>query len=81
MNLANMMSLQSMSPQIQEFIDERLVNILGGCCGTTAEFICRYVEMAKGKPVHQPIPKPEYLLLSGLEPLSVTKEVHFVNVG
>ena len=74
-------SAESMSPQIQEFIDERLVNILGGCCGTTAEFICRYVEMAKGKPVHQPIPKPEYLLLSGLEPLSVTAEVHFVNVG
>ena len=74
-------SAESMSPQIQEFIDERLVNILGGCCGTTAEFICRYVEMAKGKPVHQPIPKPEYLLLSGLEPLCVTTEVHFVNVG
>lgn len=74
-------SAESMSPQIQEFIDERLVNILGGCCGTTAEFICRYVEMAKGKPVHQPIPKPDYLLLSGLEPLCVTTEVHFVNVG
>ena len=74
-------SAESMSPQVQEFIDERLVNILGGCCGTTAEFICRYVEMAKGKPVHQPIPKPDYLLLSGLEPLSVTTEVHFVNVG
>ena len=74
-------SAESMSPQVQEFIDERLVNILGGCCGTTAEFICRYVEMAKGKPVHQPIPKPDYLLLSGLEPLCVTTEVHFVNVG
>lgn len=74
-------SAESMSPQVQEFIDERLVNILGGCCGTTAEFICRYVEMAKGKSVHQPIPKPEYLLLSGLEPLCVTTEVHFVNVG
>lgn len=74
-------SAESMSPQIQEFIDERLVNILGGCCGTTAEFICRYVDMAKGKPVHQPIPKPDYLLLSGLEPLCVTTEVHFVNVG
>lgn len=74
-------SAESMSPQIQEFIDERLVNILGGCCGTTAEFICRYVEMAKGKPVHQPIPKPDYLLLSGLEPLSVTTEARFINVG
>lgn len=74
-------SAESMSPQVQEFIDERLVNILGGCCGTTAEFISRYVEMAKGKPVHQPIPKPEYLLLSGLEPLSVTTEARFINVG
>ena len=74
-------SAESMSPQVQEFIDERLVNILGGCCGTTAEFICRYVEMAKGKPVHQPIPKPDYLLLSGLEPLSVTTEARFINVG
>ena len=39
---------ESMSPQIGEFIDEQLVNIVGGCCGTTDEFIRRYAEMAKG---------------------------------
>lgn len=72
---------ESMSPQIAEFIDEELVNIVGGCCGTTPEFIRRYAEMAKGKHPHQPQPKPETLWLSGLELLDVTPKVRFVNVG
>jgi len=72
---------ESMSPQIAEFIDEGLVNIVGGCCGTTPEFIRRYAEMAKGKQPHQPEPKPETLWLSGLELLDVTPKVRFVNVG
>ena len=72
---------ESMSPQIAEFIDEGLVNIVGGCCGTTPEFIRRYAEMAKGKHPHQPQPKPETLWLSGLELLDVTPKVRFVNVG
>ena len=72
---------ESMSPQIAEFMDEGLVNIVGGCCGTTDEFIRRYTEMAKGKPPRQPIEKPESMWLSGLELLEVSKEVRFVNVG
>ena len=74
-------TVDSMAPQVQEFIDERLVNILGGCCGTTPEFISRYVEMTRGVAVHQPVKKPVTMQLSGLEPLDVTPEVHFVNVG
>ena len=74
-------TVASMSPQVQEFIDERLVNILGGCCGTTPEFISRYVEMARGAEIHHPVEKSKTMLLSGLEPLDVTPEVHFVNVG
>lgn len=72
---------ESMSPQIAEFIDEGLVNIVGGCCGTTPEFIRRYAEMAKGKQPHQPEPKLETLWLSGLELLDITPKVRFVNVG
>ena len=72
---------ESMSPQIAEFMDESLVNIVGGCCGTTDEFIRRYTEMAEGKPPRQPIEKPESMWLSGLELLEVSKEVRFVNVG
>ncbi|WP_276817286.1 methionine synthase [Segatella maculosa] len=72
---------ESMSPQIAEFMDEGLVNIVGGCCGTTDEFIRRYTEMAEGKSPRQPIEKPESMWLSGLELLEVSKEVRFVNVG
>jgi 5-methyltetrahydrofolate--homocysteine methyltransferase len=72
---------ESMAPQIAEFIDEGLVNILGGCCGTDETFIRRYAEMAVGKKPHAVTPRPATLRLSGLEMLDVTPEVRFVNVG
>lgn len=66
---------ESMSPQIGEFIDEQLVNIVGGCCGTTDEFIRRYAEMARGKAPRKPVERPKDLWLSGLELLEVSPEV------
>ena len=79
---------ESMTPQIAEFIDEGIVNIIGGCCGTSPEFIARYNEMAKGKRPHQVVKKPKYMWLSGLDLLQVDDHVHapidshrFVNVG
>ncbi len=71
----------TMAPQIKQFITERLVNIVGGCCGTTDEFIARYGELAQGEKPHMVADKPDCLCLSGIEQLRVTKEVHFVNVG
>ena len=72
---------ETMAPQIQRFIDEGLVNIVGGCCGTTDEFIARYGELAQGAEPHHVVEKPDCLCLSGIEQLKVTPEVHFVNVG
>jgi len=72
---------ESMAPQIAEFIDEGLVNIIGGCCGTTEEFIARYVPIAMGKKPHVPVEAPKRMWLSGLDILDVTPEVRFVNVG
>ncbi len=74
-------SAETMAPQIAEFIDERLVNIIGGCCGTTEKFISKYSEIVAGKPIHVPVAPPDTLWLSGLELLDVTPSVHFVNVG
>ncbi len=74
-------SPESMAPKIGEFIDEGLVNIIGGCCGTTEEFIAKYVPLVAGKKPHRPAPKPETMRLSGLDLLNVTPEVRFVNVG
>ena len=75
---------ESMAPQIAEFIDEGLVNIVGGCCGTTHESIARYVPLAEGKKPHE-VTAREYpydtMRLSGLEQLNVTPEIRFVNVG
>ena len=71
----------TMAPQIKQFITERLVNIVGGCCGTTDEFIARYGELARGEKPHLVADRPDCLCLSGIEQLRVTKEVHFVNVG
>ena len=71
----------SMAPQIGEMIDEGLVNIVGGCCGTTDEFIAKYVPLVAGKAPHEPAAEPDTMWLSGLEMLDVTPEVHFVNVG
>lgn len=72
---------QTMAPQIGNIIDEGLVNIIGGCCGTTEEFIAAYVPLVEGKKPHVPQPRSNTLWLSGLELLDVTPDVRFVNVG
>ena len=41
-----------MVPQMASFVDEGLVNIIGGCCGTTEEFIAGYVKVVEGKKPH-----------------------------
>ena len=69
---------ESMAPQIGELIDDGLVNIVGGCCGTTDEFIAKYVPLTVGKAPHVPAEKPQALWLSGLELLEGGK---FINVG
>ena len=72
---------ESMAPQIGELIDEGLVNIVGGCCGTTDEFISRYVPLTVGRTPRVPVSRPQTMWLSGLDLLNVTSDVRFVNVG
>ena len=70
---------ETMAPQIAEFIDEGLVNVVGGCCGTTPDFIAKYVPLTQGKQPHQPAPKSESMLLSGLDLLEIKSP--FTNIG
>ena len=72
---------ESMAPKMGELVDEGLVNIIGGCCGTTDAFIRLYGPLVEGKAPHVPAQQPENMWLSGLELLEVTPEVRFVNVG
>ncbi len=72
---------QSMAPKMAAMVDEGLVNIIGGCCGTDEQFIAQYLPLVEGKAPHRPTAHSPYMQLSGLELLEVTPEVRFVNVG
>ena len=70
-----------MAALIGEFAAAGLVNIVGGCCGTTPDHIRAIAEAVAGK---KPRPIPSVaprLRLSGLEPFTLTPEIPFVNVG
>ena len=72
---------ETMAPKMGELVDEGLVNIIGGCCGTDETFIAAYQPLVEGKTPHQPAERPSDMWLSGLELLSVSPDVPFVNVG
>jgi len=70
-----------MRAHIKDFLENSFVNIIGGCCGTSPEHIR---EIAAEAALHQPRQQPELepiLHLSGLEPVSITEQTNFVNVG
>ncbi|MEM6344994.1 MAG: methionine synthase, partial [Bacteroidota bacterium] len=70
-----------MGELLGNYMEESLVNIVGGCCGSTPEHIAEIAEAAaKAKPRVAPEidPKP---MFSGLEPLIITENTNFVNVG
>ena len=72
---------ESMAPQMGQMVDEGLVNIIGGCCGTDEHFIEKYPALVEGKQPRKPVAPSTTMWLSGLEMLDVTPDVHFVNVG
>ena len=66
---------------IGEFAASGLVNLVGGCCGTTAEHIAAIAKAVDGKPQRQVVPIAPAMRLAGLEPFTITEESLFVNVG
>ena len=72
---------REMADIVREYIDEGLVNIIGGCCGTTDEFIALFPSMVDGVSPRVPVQKPAELWLSGLERLVVNDRMNFINVG
>ncbi|KKX29302.1 methionine synthase [Rhizobium sp. LC145] len=72
---------EMMARQVEGFAREGLVNVVGGCCGSTPEHIRAIAEaVAPYKPREGPEHK-SFMSLSGLEPFVLTKEIPFVNVG
>jgi 5-methyltetrahydrofolate--homocysteine methyltransferase len=66
---------------VREFAESGLVNLLGGCCGTTPDHIKAIGGAVEGLAPRVPVDVPLACRLSGLEPLSITPESLFVNVG
>ena len=74
-------SPEMMARQIEGFAREGLVNVVGGCCGSTPEHIRAIADaVSQHKPRLVPEHKP-FMSLSGLEPFVLTKDIPFVNVG
>jgi 5-methyltetrahydrofolate--homocysteine methyltransferase len=72
---------EEMAVIVEEFAKSGLVNIIGGCCGTTPEHIHAIAEAVSKYPP-RPLPAIEPACrLSGLEPFNITKDSLFVNVG
>ncbi|MCG8571397.1 MAG: methionine synthase, partial [Spirochaetes bacterium] len=72
---------QNMAGVLEEMIQEGMLNIVGGCCGTAPEHIAEFYERLHHlKPRQKPMLKPA-LRLSGLEPVTIDEQSLFVNVG
>jgi 5-methyltetrahydrofolate--homocysteine methyltransferase len=74
-------SPEAMAELIGEFAASGLVNIVGGCCGTTPDHIRAVAQAVAGKTPRAIPESPHRLSLSGLEAFSLTPEIPFVNVG
>ncbi len=70
-----------MAELIGEFAAAGLVNIVGGCCGTTPAHIAAIVRAVEGKAPRSIPQVPRRLRLSGLEDFTLTPEIPFVNIG
>jgi 5-methyltetrahydrofolate--homocysteine methyltransferase len=74
-------SPEFMAGQIEEFARDGLVNVVGGCCGSTPDHIRAIAEAVK-KYAPRTVPEQRPLMrLSGLEPFTFSKSIPFVNVG
>ena len=70
-----------MSEILREFVGAGLVNLVGGCCGTTPDHIRRIAAVVEDAPPREPAKLEPAMRLSGLEPLNITEDSLFVNIG
>jgi 5-methyltetrahydrofolate--homocysteine methyltransferase len=69
-----------MSAVLSRFVEHGWVNLVGGCCGTEAEHVRAFAELARGKPPRVP-PAHRRAMVSGIDALELTAETRPVIVG
>lgn len=72
---------EKMAVQIKDFLDNRFVNIIGGCCGTTPAHIREIAKLAQSADNHIKSEQKPQTQLSGLEALTINKQSNFINIG
>lgn len=72
---------EDMAAVIGDFANEGLINMAGGCCGTRPEHIKAIAETLKDQKTRIPPAPSPYCRLSGLEPLTLSPELNFINIG
>jgi cobalamin-dependent methionine synthase I/methionine synthase I (cobalamin-dependent) len=72
---------ESLAPQLREWAEAGLLNMVGGCCGTTPEHIKKIAEAVRGIAPRKVSTVEPYLRLSGTDALTLTPETNFINVG
>nr|WP_321354237.1 methionine synthase [uncultured Draconibacterium sp.] len=70
-----------MAGHIKQYLDNNYVNIIGGCCGTTPAHIKAFADMAAKSNPHHRAKATTYTKLSGLEPVTITENTNFLNIG
>ena len=74
-------SPEAQAGYIAEFAEAGLVNLVGGCCGTAPPHIAEIAKVVEGKPPREVPEIPVATRLAGLEPLNITDDSLFVNIG
>jgi 5-methyltetrahydrofolate--homocysteine methyltransferase len=72
---------ETLAPQLRDWAASGFLNIVGGCCGTTPDHIRAIASVVKGLPPRRVPQIKQYCRLSGLEPLTITPEANFINIG
>jgi len=72
---------EHMAGVLGEFAQQGLLNLVGGCCGTTPTHIASIAAAVRDKTPRRLPGRPQWCRLSGLEPFTFTPELNFVNIG
>lgn len=76
---------EAMAEEMRSYVKSGLVNIIGGCCGTTDAFIAQYPDIVHENgtflPPHIPVARPQNMQLAGLDLFELKPDMNFINVG
>ena len=74
-------SPKAMALQLEDFLKRNLVNIIGGCCGTTPDHIKAFSDLVKKYSPRVKPSKTKEMRLSGLEAVTISSASNFTNIG